>query len=107
LTAGIVAELAGQVLELDQRIDDLDEVLTAQLRQHSQAKVLTSLPSIGLLLAAESRWPSGPGQLASANHLAAYAGLAPAPWIRAAAAAGYADPSAITASCCGSSTSLR
>ena len=107
LTAGIVAELAGQVLDLDQRIDDLDEVLNARLRRHPQAKILTSLPGIGVLLAAEflvavGTWPASP---------------APTTWpptpdwrrsrgIRVAAAAPCADPSATTASCCASSTSL-
>jgi transposase len=55
LTARIVGELARQVLNLDQRIQDLDEVLTARLRRHPQAKILTSLSGIGVLLAARIR----------------------------------------------------
>jgi transposase len=81
LAAGIVAELARQVLDLDQRIDDLDEVLNARLRRHPQAKILTSLPGIGVLLAAEFLVAVGDlASFASANHLAAYAGLAPVAW---------------------------
>jgi transposase len=71
LSARIVGELARQVLDLDQRIDALDEVLTARLPRHPQAKILTSLPGIGVLLAAEF--------LVAVGHLAAYAGLAPVP----------------------------
>jgi len=67
LTAEIVAELARQVLDLDQRIDDLDEVLTARLGRHPQASILTSLPGIGVLLAAEFLWPLGGDGDASAR----------------------------------------
>ena len=72
--------MARLVLDLDQRIDDLDEVLNARLRRHPQAKILTSLPGMGVLLAAEFLVAVGDlASFASANHLAAYAGLAPVP----------------------------
>jgi hypothetical protein len=109
LTARIVGELARQVLELDRRIDDLDEVLTTGLRRHPQAKILTSLPGMGCCWRPSSWWPSGDlASFASVNHLAALRRVGAGPL-------GFGPPqrrpaptpSATTGFCCGSSTSRR
>jgi transposase len=53
LTAQLTAELAGAVLAVDGRITELDKSLQTRLERHPKAEVLTSLPGMGTLLAAE------------------------------------------------------
>jgi transposase len=78
ITAAIVAELAERVLEQRQRLKDLDNLLEETFAKHPQAKILTSLPGLGTLLAAEFIVAVGDlANFTSADHLAAYAGLAP------------------------------
>src|SRR4029453_4880686 len=78
VTAGLIAQLASELLGLDRRIKELDKTIAQRLAGHSQAKIICSLPGMGPLLAAELL--VAVGDLASfpdAGHLAAYGGLAP------------------------------
>jgi hypothetical protein len=80
LTAQVSAELAGELLALCRRVKELDKLLRTRLAAHPQAAILTSLPGMGVLLAAEFAVAvKDLANFASPDHLAAYAGLAPAP----------------------------
>jgi transposase len=79
-TARLIAQLASDLLVLDRRIKELDKTITQRLARHPQAKIITSLPGMGPLLAAELLVAVGDlGSFPDAGHLAAYAGLAPVP----------------------------
>jgi transposase len=80
VTAGLVAQLASDLLGLDRRIKELDKTISQRLAGHPQAPIITSLPGMGPLLAAELLVAVGDlGSFPDAGHLAAYAGLAPVP----------------------------
>jgi transposase len=79
VAASIVAELAGEVLTLKQSIGTLDGELETRFFAHEEARILTSLPGIGVTLGAEFLVAAGDlSAFESADHLAAYAGLVPA-----------------------------
>jgi len=78
--AGLVAELASHLLQLRQRVKNTDKAIEVALGVHPQAAILRSLPGIGPLVAAEFTVAVGDlSTFPSADHLAAYAGLAPVP----------------------------
>jgi transposase len=80
VAAGIVAELAAQLLALDERIKKTDAQITAVFRAHPQARVIESMPGIGPILGAE--FVVAAGELAAYRddgHLASAAGLVPVP----------------------------
>jgi transposase len=80
LAAGIIAELATDVLALDQRLKQLDGQIEELFAQHPQAAVIQSMPGFGPFLGASLL--VGAGDLRafpSAGHLAAAAGLVPIP----------------------------
>jgi transposase len=80
ITAQLIAQLARDLLALDRRIKDLDKTIAQRLARHHQAKIITSLPGMGPLLAAELLVAIGDlSSFPDAGHLAAYAGLAPVP----------------------------
>jgi transposase len=82
LAAQIVATLAGEVVALNRQVRDLDELIEGRFRRHKLAPVIASLPGIGTLLGAEFLAATG-GDMAcfgTPDRLAAFAGLAPAPW---------------------------
>ena len=80
VTAQLITQLARDLLALDRRIKDLDKTIGQRLARHPQAKIITSLPGMGPLLAAELLVAIGDlGSFPDADHLAAYAGLAPVP----------------------------
>ena len=80
VAAGLVAGLAEEVIDLDRRIDQLDREIQARFRRHRLAEVICSLPGMGFRLGAEFLAAVGElASFASADHLAAYAGLAPVP----------------------------
>jgi transposase len=80
VTAGLIAQLASELLGLDRRIKELDKTIAQRLAGHSQAKIICSLPGMGPLLAAELLVAVGDlGSFPDAGHLAAYGGLAPVP----------------------------
>jgi transposase len=69
------------VLGLDQQLATIDTMIAERFHTHSLAPVITSMVGIGTLLGAELVAATG-GSLdgfVSADHLAGYAGLAPAP----------------------------
>jgi len=75
--AGLVAELAQGVMNLDERIKHTDADIEDRFRR-PLAEVITSLPGIGFRLGAEFLAVVGdPGLLQSPDQLAAWAGLAP------------------------------
>lgn len=75
----IVAELAGEILALKDRIEGIDEELGQRFFARPEAPILTSLPGMGALLGAEFLVAVGDlCAFESADQLAAYAGLVPA-----------------------------
>jgi transposase len=79
--AQVVAQLAANVLDLDRQLAELDAMIADRFHTHRHASVITSMIGIGTLMGAEFLSGTG-GSLdgfASADHLAGYAGLAPAP----------------------------
>jgi transposase len=82
LTASIIATLAGEVMTLNQQIKDTEQLIEGRFHQHPLAAVITSMPGIGTLLGADFLTATG-GDLdffGTPDRLAAFAGLAPAPW---------------------------
>lgn len=80
LTAGIIAELAGDILALDERLKALDARIEQTFAEHPQAVIIESMPGFGPILGASLL--VGAGDLRafpSAGHLAAAAGLVPVP----------------------------
>ena len=51
--AGITADLAAQILALDERLKQLDRQISDAFRTHPQAAVIESMPGIGPILGAE------------------------------------------------------
>ena len=75
----IIAELAGDVLDLKDHIEGIDEELERRFFARPEAKILASLPGMGPILGAEFLVASGDlRSFGSADRLAAYAGLVPA-----------------------------
>lgn len=81
VAAAVIGRLAAAILRLGQELHELDEMISARFRAHRDAATITSIDGIGNLLGAEFLAATGGGiaGFASANHLAGYAGLAPAP----------------------------
>lgn len=80
LATGIIAELAGDILALDERLKALDDQIEETFAEHPQAAVIQSMPGFGPFLGASLL--VGAGDLRafpSAGHLAAAAGLVPVP----------------------------
>lgn len=78
VAAGLVAQLAKEVIALDDRITTTDADIEDRFRRHPLAEVITSLPGIGFRLGAEFLATVGdPALIGSADQLAAWAGLAP------------------------------
>jgi transposase len=78
--ASLVAELAREVIALDERSKATDADIEGRFRRHHLAEVITSLPGIGFRLGAGFLAAVGdPARIGSADQLAAWAGLAPVP----------------------------
>ncbi|CAJ1584592.1 IS110 family transposase [[Mycobacterium] wendilense] len=78
VAAGLVAELAGEVVALGDRIKSTDADIKDRFRRHPAAEVITSMPGMGFRLGAEFLAAVGdPALIGSADQLAAWAGLAP------------------------------
>ncbi|MFK0227676.1 IS110 family transposase [Streptomyces sp. NPDC090303] len=78
----IVADLAAQVLALDDRLKRIDKQISEVFRSHPQAEIIESMPGVGPILGAE--FVVAAGDLSSyadadAGHLASAAGLVPVP----------------------------
>ncbi len=79
VAASIVAELAGEVLDLKGRVSVLDRELARRFHERPEARVLASFPGMGPILGAEFLVAVGDvSGFGSADRLAAYAGLVPA-----------------------------
>lgn len=80
IAAGIVADIAMQILALDDRLKHIDQQIRQTFRTHPQADIIESLPGMGPILGAE--FIVAAGDLAAypdAGHLASAAGLVPVP----------------------------
>lgn len=76
----IISDLAGQLLALDDRLARVDQQIATVFAEHPQADIITSMPGIGTILAAEL--VAAAGDLTSypdAGRLASAAGLVPVP----------------------------
>ena len=81
LAAVLTAQLAEGVITLNEQIKTTGQLIEDRFHRHELATVITSVPGIGTVLGAEFLAATGGDMsvFASADHLAAYAGLAPAP----------------------------
>ncbi|MFE2349411.1 IS110 family RNA-guided transposase [Kitasatospora cineracea] len=80
VAAGIVADLAAQILALDDRLKRIDKQIRDTFHTHPQAEIIESLPGIGPILGAELVVAAGDlSAYADAGHLASAAGLVPVP----------------------------
>ncbi|MFE2727292.1 IS110 family transposase [Kitasatospora sp. NPDC059327] len=80
VAAGIVADLAVQILALDDRLKRIDKQIRDTFHTHPQAGIIESLPGIGPILGAELVVAAGDlTAYADAGHLASAAGLVPVP----------------------------
>lgn len=80
VAAQIVADLAEQILALDDRLKRIDKQIRDTFRSHPQAEIIESLPGMGPILGAE--FVVAAGDLTAyldAGHLASAAGLVPVP----------------------------
>ena len=80
LSATIIAELATNILALDERLKGLDAQIAETFARHPQAAIIQSMPGFGPFLG--SSLLVGAGDLRAfptAGHLAAAAGLVPVP----------------------------
>lgn len=78
--AQIVADLATQILALDDRLGRIDRQIRDAFRTHPQAEIIESLPGMGPILGAEFVVAAGDmTAYADAGHLASAAGLVPVP----------------------------
>jgi transposase len=79
VSARIAHELAGEVLDLKERIDALDGELRQRFFARPEARILSSLPGMGPILGTEFLVSVGDlSAFEGADRLAAYAGLVPA-----------------------------
>jgi transposase len=80
VAAGLVADLAKEVIALDERIKITDTDIEGRFHRHRLAQVIISMPGMGFRLGAEFLAAVGdPEMIGSADQLAAWAGLAPMP----------------------------
>jgi transposase len=80
VAARIIADLAEQILALDDRLKRIDKQIRETFRAHPQAEIIESLPGMGPILGAEFVVAAGDlSAYADAGHLASAAGLVPVP----------------------------
>lgn len=81
LAAAMVVRLAKGVMALDEEVAEVDALIEGRFREHPHAEVILSLPGMGKLMGAVFIAATGGDMDAfgSADRLAGYAGLAPAP----------------------------
>lgn len=81
MAAVLTAQLAEGVITLNEQIKATEQLIEDRFHRHELAAMITSMPGIGTVLGAEFLAATGGDMsaFASADHLAAYAGLAPAP----------------------------
>ncbi|MEU3734560.1 IS110 family transposase [Streptomyces sp. NPDC033538] len=80
VAAQIVADLAAQILALDDRLKRIDKQIRETFRAHPQAEIIESMPGMDPILGAEFVVAAGDlTAYADAGHLASAAGLVPVP----------------------------
>ncbi|GHE15238.1 hypothetical protein GCM10010339_89230 [Streptomyces alanosinicus] len=80
VAAQIIADLAAQILAMEDRLKCIDQQIRETFRSHPQADIIESLPGMGPILGAEFIVAAGDmSAYADAGHLASAAGLVPAP----------------------------
>ncbi|MEO3844312.1 IS110 family transposase [Streptomyces sp. B22F1] len=80
VAAQIIADLAAQILDLDDRLKRIDKQIRERFRSHPQAEIIESLPGVGPILGAEFIVAAGDlSAYADAGHLDSAAGLVPVP----------------------------
>ena len=81
LAAAMVVRLAKGVMVLDEEVAQVDALIEARFREHPHAEVILSLPGMGKMMGAVFIAATGGDMDAfgSADRLAGFAGLAPAP----------------------------
>ncbi|WP_327308011.1 IS110 family transposase [Streptomyces sp. NBC_01298] len=80
VAAQIVADLAAQILDLNDRLKRIDKQIRDTFRAHPQAEIIESMPGMGPILGAEFVVAAGDlTAYADAGHLASAAGLVPVP----------------------------
>lgn len=80
VAADIVADIAQQILDLDERLKRIDNQIRCTFCSHPQAAVIESLPGMGPILGAEFIVAAGDlTSYANEGHLASAAGLVPVP----------------------------
>lgn len=80
VAAQIVADLAAQILALDDRLKRIEQQIRDAFRSHPQAEIIESLPGMGPILGAEFVVAAGDlSAYVDAGHLASAAGLVPVP----------------------------
>ncbi len=80
VAAQFVANLAAQILALDDRLKRIDQQIRETFHGHPQAAIIESLPGMGPILGAEFVVAAGDlTAYADAGHLASAAGLVPVP----------------------------
>lgn len=108
VAAQIVADLAGQILALDDRLRRIDKQIRETFRSHPQAEAIESLPGVGPILGAEFVVAAGDlTAYTDAGHLASAAGLVPVPATPAVGLATFTARSDTAADCVGCSTCRR
>ncbi|MGC5054681.1 IS110 family transposase [Micromonospora sp. DT48] len=79
-TARLIQQMADYLLDLHRRIRELDAEIAEMFSQHPQAQIILSMPGMGPVLGAEFLAVIGDTRnFRDADHLAAFAGLAPVP----------------------------
>jgi transposase len=80
IAAAVIAELASNILALDERVKALDEQIRQSFEQHPHAAAIESMPGFGPILGAGLLVAAGDLRaFPSAGHLAAAGGLVPVP----------------------------
>jgi transposase len=79
--ASMVGVLAREVMALNDKVAEIDRLIENRFHRHPHAEAITSLPGMGALLGAEFLAATGGDMIffATADRLAGFAGLAPAP----------------------------
>ena len=106
LTASLIADLAMEAIALGERIRGTGKLIEDRFRRHRLAPVITSMPGIGPVLGAEFLAATGGDMtwFGTADRLAGFAGLAPAPRDSGRIHGNLQRPRATTAASTGSST---
>jgi transposase len=80
MAALLVAQLAKGVITLNEQLKDVGRLIEDRFRRHPQAKVIISMPGIGILLGAEFIAATGTtDRFATPDRLANFAGVTPVP----------------------------